>query len=219
MKRFLTPLIIYLTVLALAGCATHVELSGSFPQPHSAKLPVSAVVVFDQVFKNYRFENKDGPKISISVGQTQVDLFTVVTTSMFREVSFANSLPATTDSDLIIFPIVEEVQISTPGQTKLNVFEVWIKYNLQVRDGNGEPIADWIMSAYGKTPTKLLKSSSEALNQASIVALRDAGAHLIIGFTRVPEIRQWLENRPDRNKPVAKQHNGDPPPSNSQVDG
>lgn len=219
MKRFLTPLIIYLPLLALASCATNVELSGSFPQPRSSQLPVSSVVVFDQAFKNYRFENKDGPKISISVGQTQVDLFTVVTKSMFREVSFVNSLPATTDSDLIIFPIVEEVQISTPGQTRLNVFEVWIKYNLQVRDGNGEPIADWIMSAYGKTPTKLLKSSSEALNQAAIVALRDAGAHLIIGFTRVPEIRQWLENRPDRNKQAAKQHDSDPPPSNSQVDG
>lgn len=219
MNRFISPFIFYLSALVLGGCATNVELSGGFPQPRSSQLPVNTVIVFDQTFKNYRFENEDGPKISISVGRTQVDLFSVVAKSMFREVSFSDSLPATTEADLIVFPIVEEVQISTPGETRLKVFEVWIKYNLQVRDRNGEEIADWIMSAYGKTPTKFLKSSSEALHQASIVALRDAGAHLIIGFTRVPEIRQWLENRPGRNNDVAKQGKSSSRPSDNQVGG
>ncbi len=182
-----------LSALLLNGCATHVEVNGTFPEPLNKQLPLSSVVVFDQDFRNYRFENTEGRQVSIAVGQTQVDLFSAVTKSMFKTTTFSDAIPTTTNADLIVVPRVEEVQISMPYQTKLSVFEVWIKYNLQVFDSNGEPIADWIMSAYGKTPTKFLKSASKALNQATMVALRDAGAHFIIGFERVPEIRQWLD--------------------------
>ena len=183
------------SALVLSSCATHVEVSGTFPTPLNKKMPISSMVVFDQAFSTYRFENTDGREVSIAVGQTQVDLFTAITKSLFQSATFTNTMPTTADTDLILVPKVEEVQISMPYQTKLNVFEVWIKYNLQVFDHNGEAIADWIMSAYGKTPTKFLKSDSKALNQAAIVALRDAGAHFIIAFDRVPEIRQWLDNK------------------------
>lgn len=192
------PVTLLLALLMTAGCATHVEVSGSFPAPLTQSLPLSAVVVFDNAFRTYRFESVEGREVSIDVGQTQVDLFTAVSKSMFRETHISDALPTDTNADLILVPKVEDVQISMPYQTKLNVFEVWIKYNLQVYDRNGEPVADWIMSAYGKTPTKFLKSDSEALNQAAIVALRDAGAHFVIGFTRVPEISHWLHNQATR---------------------
>ncbi len=195
----LTFLILW-SALVLTSCATHVEVNGTFPRPLNKQLPISSVVVFDQAFSSYRFENTDGREVSIAVGQTQVDLFTTVTRSLFQIATFTNTMPTTSDTDLILVPKVEEVQISMPFQTKLNVFEVWIKYNLQVFDHKGEAIADWIMSAYGKTPTKFLKSDSEALNQAAIVALRDAGAHFIIAFDRVPEIRQWLNNKTSQTR-------------------
>ncbi len=182
-------------VLLLASCATHVELSGTFPTPLNKQLPISSIVVFDQEFSSYRFQNTDGREVSIAVGQTQVDLFTAITKSLFKSTTYTTTMPTAANTDLIIMPKIEDVQISMPYQTKLNVFEVWIKYNLRVFDGSGEAIADWIMSAYGKTPTKFLKSDSEALNQAAIVALRDAGAHFLIAFDRVPEIRRWLDNK------------------------
>lgn len=187
-----------LLALVLVGCATHVEVTGNFPAPLTQALPLSAVVVFDNAFRTHRFESVEGREVSIDVGQTQVDLFTAVINSMFRETNISDVMPSHTSADLILVPKVEDVQISMPYQSKLNVFEVWIKYNLQVYDRNGEPVADWIMSAYGKTPTKFLKSDSEALNQAAIVALRDAGAHFVIGFTRVPEISHWLHNQAAR---------------------
>ena len=96
---------------------------------------------------------------------------------------------------VLVVPEVEEVQLATPTETKLNVYEVWLKYNLKVYDGRGQPIADWLMSAYGKTQNRTLESDSDALNQATVTALRDAGARLVIGFHRVPEIRQWLASR------------------------
>lgn len=95
--------------------------------------------------------------------------------------------------DLYISPRVDEFQYAMPRETKVNVFEIWIKYNMRVYDSEGQLIADWIMSAYGKTPTAFMKSKEEALNEAVIMALRDIGASLSLGFSRVPEIRAWLE--------------------------
>ena len=216
MTRPLTKLISLCSVLFIVtGCATHVELNSTFPKPLSKPLPLRSVVVFDDDFRNYRFENTEGRDVSITVGQTQVDLFTAITSAMFRETTFANTLPTNAQTDLVVRPKVEDVQISMPFQTKLNVFEVWIKYNMQVFDRDNQPIADWIMSAYGKTPTKFLKSDSEALHQAAVVALRDAGAHFIIGFARVPEIRAWLarsrQRKPDTTKLPAKTVRQKPP--------
>ena len=195
--RKLSLLRLLLSAALLAGgCATHVEVNGSFPEPLSQRLPVTALVVFDEAFRSHRFENADdGREVSVAVGQTQVDLFTAVLNGMFKHVTFADSLPDSAEVDLMIMPVVDEVQISMPYQTRLKVYEVWVRYNLRVFEGSGEPLADWIMSAYGKTPTRFLKSSGDALNQAALVAMRDAGAHFIIGFSRVPEIRFWLDGR------------------------
>ena len=181
-----------LSVLYLCGCATEVEVDGSFPPALTRQLALSTTVVFDPAFANHRFESTEGPEVSIAVGQIQVELFTGLAASLFQHSSSTTEMPTKPEADLILLPSVEDVQISMPNESQLNVFEVWIKYNLRVFNQAGEPIADWIMTAYGKTPTRFLKSNSDALHQAAMVAMRDAGAHFITGFARVPEIRQWL---------------------------
>ncbi len=183
-----------LTALLTSACATRVEVAGSFPSALTHQLPLRTVVVFDPAFASHRFESSEGPKVSISVGQIQVELFTGLAASLFQHSSSTTSMPENPQTDLILVPKVEDVQISMPNESQLKVFEVWIKYNLQVFDNTGEPIADWVMTAYGKTPTRFLKSSTNALQQASMIAMRDAGAHFITGFARVPEIQQWLHN-------------------------
>ncbi len=181
--------------LLLSSCATRVEVEGSFPAALTHKLPLRSVVVFDEAFANHRFENTQGQEVSIDVGEIQVELFTGLATSLFQHSVTATSMPTLPKADLILKPTVEDVQISMPNESQLKVFEVWIKYNLQVFDATGEPVADWIMTAYGKTPTRFLKSNTAALQQASMVAMRDAGAHFITRFARVPEIQQWLHHR------------------------
>lgn len=110
--------------------------------------------------------------------------------------------------DLLLSPRVDEFQYAMPRETKVNVFEIWIKYNMRVYTNDGQLIADWIMSAYGKTPTAFMKSKEEALNEAVIMALRDIGASLSLGFSRVPEIRAWLEQH---NKSMI--NSGEAPPA------
>ena len=195
-------------LLLLSGCATRVEVDGNFPPALTRQLPLDTLIVFNTDFANHRFESTEGPEVSIAVGQIQVELFTGLTSSLFQHSASSSTMPTVTEVDLILVPHVEDVQISMPNESQLKVFEVWIKYNLQVFNNSGEPIADWIMTAYGKTPTRFLKSNTEALHQATMVAMRDAGAHFIIGFTRVPEIRQWLYEHqntlPNTDNPTAR---------------
>ena len=202
--RTLLALSFALASLLLSACATQVEVDGNFPPALTHQLPLSTVVVFDPAFASHRFESTEGAQVSIAVGQIQVELFTGLADSLFQHSATATSMPTSTsmptqpEADLILRPSVEDVQISMPNESQLKVFEVWIKYNLQVFNSAGEPVADWIMTAYGKTPTRFLKSSTDALHQAAMVAMRDAGAHFITGFARVPEIRQWLHARQTR---------------------
>jgi hypothetical protein len=41
----------------------------------------------------------------------------------------------------------------------------------------------------------MLESAGDAFNQASIMALRDAGAAMITGFTQTPGVTDWLSRR------------------------
>lgn len=99
-------------------------------------------------------------------------------------------------ADLYIVPYIKEFQYSSPKETRLNVYEVWFKYNIKVYDNQRSLIADWIMSSYGKTPTAMLKSKDKAMEQAVVMSLRDLGASLSLGFQRVPEVRDWLASNP-----------------------
>lgn len=183
------------SIFLFSACATHVEISGTFPRPLSKKYPFSATLVLNEDFRNYRFENSEPKELSIAVGSTQVQLFEAVSNSLFQNINISHSIPENPLNDLILVPTVSDVQIAMPYETQLKVFEVWIKYKLELFDQKGELISTWTMPAYGKTPTRFLKSESEALNQATIVALRDAGANLITGFENIPEVRAWLTIR------------------------
>lgn len=202
--RYLLALSFALASLLLSACATQVNVDGNFPPALTRQLPLRTMVVFEPDFASYRFESTEGPEVSIAVGQIQVELFTGLAASLFQHSVTSTSMPTATsmptqpETDLILLPSVEDVQVSMPNESQLKVFEVWIKYNLQVFNSAGEPVADWIMTAYGKTPTRFLKSNTDALHQAAMVAMRDAGAHFITGFARVPEIRQWLQTRQTR---------------------
>lgn len=197
----LTPILgltlVILSLLMTTACSTNVTVSGDYPSALTKPLPYHVGLVMDNEFSNYTYESGNEQNVTMALGASQSKLFNQIFNDLFSNNSKLQSKPGKTGQgiDLIVVPHVEEVQLAMPFETRLNVFEVWLKYNVQVFDSDGEPIADWLMSAYGKTQTRFLKSEEEALNQATTAALRDAGVRLIIGFKRVPEIRDWLENQ------------------------
>ncbi len=46
-----------------------------------------------------------------------------------------------------------------------------------------------------KTPYSYLLSRTKAIEEAAIVALRDAGAKLMLDFFRIPAINGWMQQR------------------------
>ena len=96
--------------------------------------------------------------------------------------------------DAVLVPHVAELQYSIPSHTKINVFEIWMRYRYELYAPDGELLADWTMTSYGKTPTAFLQSAEAAVNLAAVVALRDAGANFAMNFSNVPEVKMWMES-------------------------
>jgi len=199
MKRFFSILVAFLLPL-LGGCGpnvVNVKALNEFPAPVVTAMPAHIGLHFTEEFRNFthREERPDsiGGEWVISLGPTQVQVFRTIFSALFTEVT---ELPEIRTEDpsiqLIIVPNVEEFQFALPEDTKAQVFEIWIKYDLSIRDDAGEEIGRWPFTAYGKTPTAFLKSSEEAIHAAALVAMRDAGASIVSGVNRDPRLREWL---------------------------
>ena len=179
-----------------AGCSTHVVVMSEHPSILIEPLPYKIGLVLDDTFTKYSFtRKKEDEKIIISLGDSQTELFDKIFGSMFPEVIRFQSKPLAEPGTLELYVIasVDELQLSLPKETSVNVFEVWIKYKLEIFDQNGSLITEWLISSYGRTQTRFLESQKRALNQATKAALRDAGAQIIVGFKTVPAIRDWID--------------------------
>ncbi|GAA6167277.1 hypothetical protein [Sessilibacter corallicola] len=187
-----------LSVLALSGCSNSLVVNAKFPKPVSEPIGITMGVVYSDELKNYTYEEKEDErsKWKIGIGEAHQTLFENVFEEMFANSQKLSTLEENSANlDLVLFPTISEFQYSSPRETHSKIYEVWIKYNMQVYTGNGDLVADWIMSAYGKTPSAFLKSREDAMNQAIVIALRDLGASLVSGFTKVPEVKSWLEQK------------------------
>lgn len=195
-------LLLTILVAALSGCTHTLIVEGQFPSPLVSQIPATVGLHLPPEFRDYRYieDSADRAKWIIDMGEAQTGMFQTVLPGMFNQVQELNNLPSAEQLgdapmmgvDFIITPRIEEFQYTLPSETKIKVYEIWLKYNVQVFDGRGSVIADWILTAYGKTPTGFMQSDETALNQAIVVALRDAGANLALNFANVPEVRAWL---------------------------
>ena len=191
--RTLPKLGLMLILLALiGGCSSSasVQVDSDFPKVLAEPKPLSAAIVFDKSFTD--FQAQPNKNTQLAIGGAQQKLFKNAFKGLFDPVQYVTSKEEIEgDVSLIVTPSVWEVQISTPSQNYLNVFEVWIKYNLDIKTADGEQISSWFMPAYGKTPDSFMASKSAAIEQATITALRDAGAKLLLDFYRIPAVYSW----------------------------
>ncbi|MBL4826783.1 MAG: hypothetical protein JKY66_03565 [Spongiibacteraceae bacterium] len=189
-------------LLFVEACGNReVVVDTDFPSPLVKKLPLTIGIVYGEDFRSHSYEDSSDVKGEIDwvlkTGSAQVALFNKLVGGMFDQTVLLDKFPdsVTPDVDAVFSPVIEDIQIAVPLVTRVNVFEIWIRYNLRMYTPEGEVIADWIMSAYGKTPTRFLKTKAQAVEQATIVALRDGGANFVIGFEKVPEVRRWLDGQ------------------------
>ena len=196
-----------LVVLVLAGCSgAKVQITGDIPTPLVPTLPLRVGLYLDPALVQYVFEEKiqDHGDWRVEVGPMQTKLFRQIATAMFIEAVPVDSLAQSqTNLDAVLAPSIAEFQISIPSQTRSEFYEVWIKYLMHLYDTHGTLIAEWPLTAYGKANRGdfgFMESSDKlAIQQATMTALRDAGAFLALRFTSVPEIRTWLDSREAAN--------------------
>lgn len=194
-------LLLLLLLFGLSSCGvSNVVIDGSFPTPNINKMPIAIAVYYDDALKDFaylEYSETGKEEYNIESGKSHVQLFNVVLPAMFDRVVFVNSMEEvpTLGVDAVFAPAIEEFQLALPAKTKLDVFEVWIKYNMRLLTPDGDYIADWVLTSYGKTPTETFRSIEAAINDAAVVALRDLASSLALSFNQVPEVRDWLNSR------------------------
>ena len=183
----------------LTGCSSSLkfQVKSDIPTPLVSKIPLVIGVYYTDKFKNYSYHENSAERKNwdIESGPSQVAMFDQVLPSMFKQVKHINSLPLTGDEagiQAVLIPSIEEMQFSLPAETHLDMYEVWIKYKLRLQDAKGNVIAEWSVTAYGKSSTKFLKNREKGLNDAMDLALRDAGAKIALGFSKEAGVNQWL---------------------------
>ena len=188
-------------VLVLASCGvSKVVIEGTYPTPNVAKLPLTLAVVYDDPLRSFsyiEYSETGAEEFNIASGESHVALFDAVLPAMFQSVVQVASLEdaEALGVDAIFVPAIDEFQLALPYKTKLDVYEVWIRYNLRFLTGDGAPIADWVLTSYGKTPTESMRTADSAINDAAVVALRDLASSFSLSFAQVPEVRDWLASR------------------------
>jgi len=173
-----------LTLAALGGCASNIRMEApTIPTPLTKKLPVSVGLRIPAEFENFVHEEEvlGRDKWTIDLGDSNAAVFEQLFSYMFDELSVlapgddANDF----DIDALIEPSIDAFEFSVPKQSKTNSFAVWIRYRLKVYDRKGDLVANWPVSAYGKSQTTAL-GGSDALRRAAILAMRDAAAVMIL---------------------------------------
>jgi len=186
--------------LLLAACgASTVNVQGQYPVPNVNKLPLTLGVYYDDSLRNYsyiEYSETGAAEYEVNIGQTHLDFFSTVLPGLFENVVVLESAEATSvdEVDAVFIPLIEDFQLALPQKTKLDAYEAWIKYNMRLESKEGERIADWVVTSYGRTPVGGLRSIGSAINDAGALAMRDLGRS-IIDFSNVPEIKSWLERR------------------------
>ena len=187
--------------LLLANCGVNnVVIEGEFPTPNIRKMPVSVAVYYDQALRDFaylEYTETGSEEFNIESGASHIELFNSITPAMFEQVIFVESMEEaqTAGVDAIFAPAIEEFQLALPAKTKLDVYEVWIKYNMRLLTVEGDYIADWVVTSYGKSPTETFRTVEGAINDAAVVALRDLASTFSLSFGDVPEVRDWLKQQ------------------------
>lgn len=196
------PGILPLLVLALAlgGCSSSINLrtEAEVPKPLVPEIPLRVGVHFDEEFRNYLYEEdtEDRPDWRVDNSASRIALFEQVLSSMFSRVQPVRNIDSSGNNiDAVISPRVEEMQLSLPQETYSEYYEAWIKYSIRLYTPEGDLVAEWPVTGYGKSAKAFLGSRDKGLNAAIGMALRDIGAKLALSFPQAAPVKQWMAAR------------------------
>ena len=184
MSRWNNCLVTVLALAAVSACSTQVAVRDpTIPDPLIAALPMSVGARYPDNFANFVHEERviGKEKWLIDLGASNRLLFDKLFGAMFSDfqVIGPEESPAEYGFDAMIEPSIDAFEFSVPEQSQTDAFAVWIRYRIRIFDRNGDPVANWPISAYGKSQTTTF-GGDEALRRAAVLAMRDAAALIIL---------------------------------------
>jgi hypothetical protein len=196
----------------LSACGgSQVTLSDpTIPEPLIDKLPMRVGARYPDSFDHFIHKETviGKEKWSIDLGASNRILFTQLFTSMFSDFQIvgADVDPQDLGLDALIEPSIDAFEFSVPNQSQTEEFAVWIRYRIKIFDSEGDQVANWPISAYGKSQTTLF-SGDASLRRAAVLAMRDAAALVIMqmdkstGISKLNAAREQIKKEPEVTSP------------------
>ena len=198
-KARLKSLSVAIVIAGLSGCSTQVALKDpTIPDPLIDKMPLSVAASFPERFEKFVHEEQviGKKKWTIDMGRANSMLFEKLFGSMFTEFQVVpvGAEPRDLNIDAYIEPTIDAFEFSVPNQSQTDAFAVWIRYRIKIFAGEGNQIANWPISAYGKSMSEGI-GSDDALRRAAVLAMRDAAALIILQMDKATGISALSEAR------------------------
>jgi len=170
------------TFLILSCSSQITVLDPNIPKPVIASSNLSAAIKYPDNFEDFSHEEQiiGEDKWQIKLGGSNKILFNKLFSSIFNDFIILDKDSALESTiDILIEPEIEAFEFSVPKQSQTNAFAVWIRYRIKIYDNQGKTIANWPISAYGKSETGTFSNNND-LGHAAILAMRDAAALIIL---------------------------------------
>lgn len=190
------------TVVALlGGCSSHVALKNpTIPDPLIDQMPLSVAARYPEAFDHYVHEEQviGKKKWTIDLGEANSILFNKLFSAMFTDFAVLEegADPNGMTIDALIEPSIDAFEFSVPNQSQTDAFAVWIRYRIKIFDSEGNQIANWPISAYGKSMAEGF-GKDDALRRAAVLAMRDAAALVIMQMDKATGISALSAARSD----------------------
>ena len=198
-RRCLGRILLCAMGAAVAGCASAVVVESDFPTPLVEPLPVSVGLIFEQQLRDFIHAETLPPRATwtIDLGDANMAMLEPLFRSMFVNTRDVDELPLSTAEaagiDGVLRSTLERFEFDVPFGERDEFVEVWMQYRFYLYETDGEVVAEWPVTGYGKW--ELARNQEEAVRRAAIVAMREAGATISTQFAQQPEINYWLEER------------------------
>jgi hypothetical protein len=97
----------------------------------------------------------------------------------------------------VIEPVLEDFAFVTPADSGSDIYAVSLKYRVNGYRPDGKFFESWTFTGYGAAPAGgLLSKGADALQKATQLAMRDAGARLASEFREQAVVRGLLPDVP-----------------------
>lgn len=207
--------VLSVTVLCalLASCTHTLTVSGRIPTPLIEPLPVSIGLIRPPEFSTHIHREKlprGGGDWTIELGALQNAFFENLFDTVFQGVQPVDTLGCRAEDKSIAVGVrcpdgfvrlsLLEYAFLPPELSGLKFFSASTKYQLELMNADGAVLDTWVVVGYGKNEGGGFQPT-DALNAASVEAIRDAGARVALEWPTRRNVQTWLDSVGVKNDP------------------